>query len=232
MLTVSLVSPSTAAPRLARLGFLVEPNLGHHVDGGYLLVALRGEPSLHHFDPERVEYWQTVESRGEPARLTRDTSVAIDTEFSWGTISLVDRLGVANDYLTFGGHLAADRVGGALVAVFTSRAPILKGGGHSQEWDLAGASVGAFFGRLLLAVDIRPGVEAALASATPLARYGAFIASERIRYLSSPGLRDAQPALWTMLEREDRWLRLMAPADFVAGDRLWRNCTMDGMPAT
>jgi hypothetical protein len=35
-----------------------------------------------------------------------------------------------------------------------------------------------------------------------------------------------------MLEREDRWLRLMAPADFVAGDRLWRNCTMDGMPAT
>jgi len=152
-------------------------------------------------------------------------------EFTWGTISIVDRLGVANDYLTFGGHLAADLVDDDLVAVFTSPAPLLKGGGHSQEWDPSATSVGAFFGRLLLAVDIRPGFESRLAQATPIARYSAFIAGERIRYLSSPGLRDGEPGMSMILEREQRWLRTTAPDDCVAGERLWRECSTDPVTA-
>jgi hypothetical protein len=228
---VIVVNPSAAAPRLASLGFLADSDLGHRVDGGYLLVALRAEPSLHHFDPERVEYWLTADGRGRPARLTYETPVPIEIEFSWGTISIVDRMGVANDYLTFGGHLAADLVDHDLVAVFTSPAPLLKAGGHSQEWDLAGASVGAFFGRLLLAVDLRPGFEEQLAHASPLARYGAFIAGERLRYLSSPGLRDGEPWMSMMLEHEQRWLRTTAPDDCVAGERLWRECSTDPITA-
>lgn len=224
---MTVLDPATAAPRLARLGFLADSDLGHRAGGAYLLVELRDQPSLHHFDPERVDYWLTADGRGRMARLARDSHLPIDAEFTWGTISIVDRLGVANEYLTFGGHLAAGVVDGAVVAVFTSPAPLLKGGGHSQAWDPAAASVGAFFGRLLLAVDVRPGFEALLAQATPLARYGAFVAGERLRYLSSPGLRDGQPEMATMLERERHWLRTTVPADWAAGKRLWLEGSRD-----
>lgn len=218
---MTILDPASAAPRLARLGFLADSDLGHRAGGAYLLVELRGQPSLHHFDPEQVDYWLTADGRGRPARLLADSRLPLDTEFAWGPIRVVDRLGVANEYLSFGGHLAAGVVDGAVVVVFSSPAPLLKAGGHSQACDPAAASVGAFFGRLLLRVDLQPGFEGLLAQATPLARYGAFIAGERLRYLSSPALRDAEPEMALILEHERDWLRTTAPADWEAGKLLW-----------
>ena len=58
---------------------------------------------------------------------------------------------------------------------FTSPVPILRRGGHSQAWDAGADAVGAFFGRLRIAVDIEPGFEATLDEAGPAARYAAFV---------------------------------------------------------
>ena len=49
---------------------------------------------------------------------------------SRGLIRLVDRLGISNEYLTFGGHLDAAEIDDIVVAAFASQAPLLSRGGH------------------------------------------------------------------------------------------------------
>ncbi len=115
---------------------------------------------------------------------------------SWGRIRLTDRLAVTNEYLTFGAHLEAAMLDGVLVACFTSDAPILRSGGHSQGWDEGGEQLGAFFGRMILAVDYVPGFEARIAAARPLARYAAFVADAVTRYRASRPLRERAGACW------------------------------------
>lgn len=226
MTTADLAS---AARRLANLGFLANSDQPHRPggEGAFLMVALREVPSLHHYDPERIDYWVSVDGLGQAASLNRDSRLPGRLDFGWGPVRIVDRLGIANEYLTFGGTLLADLVDGAVVAVFTSAAPLLKRGGHSQEWDLGAASVGAFFGRLLLAVDVRPGFERRLSAATPLARYGAFIVDELSRYEASQALREAAPDLWAWLETERRWLQSTSPADWSAAQQLRLEATTE-----
>lgn len=191
-----------AAARLDRWGFLADPDLPDRPGPARVLVALRDRPTFRHFDPERIEYWRTEAGRGRAATLTRTSRVPLATPFAWGTIRIVDRLAISNEYLTFGGELIADVLDGMTVAVFTSDAPILRRGGHSQPWDPGADRLGAFFGRLLLAVDLLPGFEARLASAEPLGRYAAFIADLVDRYRPTRALRDQDPAVWTLLHAE------------------------------
>jgi hypothetical protein len=199
--------PSEAANLLANLGFLASSDLPDRPGPAYLLVALRPEPTLRHYDPERVDYWLTVAARGVHEVLTRDTRLPIASEFSWGLIRIVDRLKVSNEYLTLGGRLAVESVQGATIAVFTSPAPLLRRGGHSQGWDHGAECLGAFFGRLLVAVDFVPGFEDHLATASPLARYAAFVRDVVGRYRGSPELRSDHPELWTLLDVEERRLQ-------------------------
>lgn len=198
--------PAEAARRLADWGFLAEPDLPDRPGPAHLLVALRDTPTLRHYDPELVEYWATAEGRGVRRSLSRETRMPLDTEFSWGLIRIIDRLGVSNEYVTFGGHLAADEVDGATYAVFVSEAPLLRRGGHSQPWDEGADSLAAFFGRFLLAVDIEPGFEARAAAAPPLTRYAAFIDDEAARYRRSAAMRERDPRFWTLVLAEVRRL--------------------------
>ena len=211
------LEPDTAAPRLTNLGFLSSSDLPDRPGPAYLLVALRASPTLRHFDPELVEYWCSDGGRGAPRRLTRHSTLPIDVAFSWGRIRIVDRLGVTNEYLTFGGRLRAALVDDAVIAVFASPAPILRRGGHSQGWDEGAESLGAFFGRLLLAVDYVPGFEARTASATPTARYAAFVADLVSRYRACPELRARNAVLWTLIQAEERRLRDGRPVDWAVG---------------
>jgi hypothetical protein len=96
-------------------------------------------------------------------------------DYSWGLIRLVDRLGVSNEYLTFGGHLDAALIDDVVVAAFASQVPLLRRGGHSQGWDAGADAIGAFFARLMVAVDFQPGFEQAFATASPLTPYAAFV---------------------------------------------------------
>jgi hypothetical protein len=211
--TLEEVSPAAAAAELAALGFVVHSDLPDRPGPARLLVAIRERPTLRHYDPELVEYWVSDSGRGRPRTLTYDTRLPVATEFSWGLIRIVDRLAVTNEYLTFGGHLTAESINGDVVCAFASPAPLLRRGGHSQGWDHGAECVGAFFGRLLLAVDVVPGFEAEVSAATPAARYAAFIADIVARYRASPILRDCHTELWALLQAEAEAL--------IADDATW-----------
>ena len=215
------LDPASAAPILADLGFIASSDPPDRPGPAYLLVALREAPTLHHYDPEAVEYWVTEAGRGAARTLTRQTRLPIETDFSWGLIRIVDRLQVTNAYLAFGGHLSAAVIDGVVVAVFTSPAPLLRRGGHSQGWDQGADSVGAFFSRFLLAVDYAPGFEGRVARADPLARYAAFLADGLARYRASSRLRDDQPELWTLLQAEERRVQTDHPSEWAGGQALW-----------
>jgi hypothetical protein len=215
------LDPVSAAPLIADLGFLACADLPDRPGRpAYLLVALRENPTLHHYDPELVEYWVSDADRGTKRTLTRDSTLPVDTAFSWGQIRIVDRLHVTNEYLTFGGTLAAEMVDGVLIAVFTSPAPILRRGGHSQGWDQGAESLGAFFSRFLLAVDYAPGFERRAALSDPITRYAAFVNDATVRYRASALLRSQQADLCMLLQAEERRLRAKHPAEWSAGEEL------------
>lgn len=187
-------SLAAAARRLAPWGFLADPDLPDRPGPASLIVALRERPTLRHYDPEEVEFWSTEHGRGARESITRTTRMPFVAGVSWGEIRIVDRLGVANRYVGFGGRCDADRVDDAVIVAITSSAPLLRRGGHSQGWDEGADAVGAFFGRLLVTVDYIPGFEERLAAAPPLARYAAFIADAegRDRILPTSAL-DVRP---------------------------------------
>ena len=218
----SRLDPASAARTMSQFGFLASSDLPDRPGPAYLLVALREVPTLRHYDPEAIEYWVTEAGCGRRRTLTRDTLLPIDIDFSWGLIRIVDRLHVTNEYLTFGGRLAADSIDGVVVAVFTSPAPLLRRGGHSQPWDQGADSLGAYFSRFLVAVDYAPGFEARAAQADPITRYAAFLADAMARYRSSPTLRGDQPDLWTLLQAEERRLRTNRPNAWDGGEVLRR----------
>jgi hypothetical protein len=167
-------------------GFLAHPDLPDGPGPAFLLVALRPRPTLKHYDPEAVEYWVTEHGRGSRHTLTHETSMPRSEDFSWGMIRLVDRLGVSNEYLTFGGHLDAALVDGVVVAAFVSGAPLLRRGGHSQGWDEGADVIGGFFARMMVAIDFKPGFEQAFAVAEPLTRYAAFVRDSYQRRIGRP----------------------------------------------
>lgn len=214
------MDPITAAARLADWGFLADPDLPDRPGPALLLVALRQRPTLRHYDPEVVEYWVTADERGERASLTYASRMPVERDFSWGLIRIVDRLSVSNEYLTFGGHLSAAAVEGVTVAVFSSPAPLLRRGGHSQGWDVGAQDIGAYFGRLMVAVDYAPGFEAKVAAADPVVRYAAFLSDVADRYRQSDGLRQARADLWRLLRSEEDRLRRTSPDAWAAGTAL------------
>ena len=211
------MEPVAAAAKLADWGFLADPDLPDRPGPAYLLVALRDHPTLRHYDPEVVEFWVTNNGRGGRASLTYADPMPIERDFSWGLIRIVDRLSVTNEYLTFGGHLSAASVDRVSVLVFSSPAPLLRRGGHSQVWDVGAQDLGAFFGRLMVAVDYAPGFESKVSGADPVARYAAFVADIADRYRHSDQLRLARGDLWRLLQVEEARLRRDAPEAWAAG---------------
>lgn len=220
--TVQL-DPDAVAHRVAHWGFLASPDLPDRPGPAYLLVALRPTPTLRHYDPEIVEYWVTEGGRGARRTLAHGARMPLTVDFSWGMIRLVDRLHVSNEYLTFGGRLDAATVDDAIVAAFTSPAPLLRRGGHSQGWDAGADAIGAFFGRLMIAVDYKPGFEAGLGAASPLTRYAAFVRDAVARRdARRDARRQAAPdgELDQLLRIEGRRLQAGSPADWAAAGRL------------
>jgi len=210
------IDPAIAAGQLEDWGFLAHSDLPDGVGDAYLLVALRDRPTLRHFDPERIDLWVTRGGRGTPLEITHATP-ELDLGFSWGTVTIVDRLAVSNEYVVFGGHLTSHRVDGMTVVTFASPAPILRRGGHSQGWDEAAVDLAAFFGRVMVAVDYVPGFEAAMSAADPVARYAAFVSDCIARYVAAAALRLQHPRLWTLLRSEATRLESGHPAEWAAG---------------
>ena len=176
------VRAADVAGRIGAWGFLAHPDLPDGPGPASLVVALRASPTMQHYDPEAIDYWVSDGGRGWTTDdHARDPRCRAPRTYSWGLIRLVDRLGISNEYLTFGGHLDAAMVDGVVVAAFASPAPLLRRGGHSQAWDAGADALGGFFARMMVAVDYKPGFEALFAAADPLARYAAFIRDTDLR---------------------------------------------------
>jgi hypothetical protein len=210
----------TAARQLADLGFeLEEP--GQPGQPASLLVALRAEPTLRHFDPEQVNYWVTENGRGRPACLDRQGRLPLESGYAWGRVSITDRLGVVNGFISFGGRVrAALAPDGTAFAVFESPVPILRVSGHSQGLDPLAAEAGAFFGRIKIPIDFVPGAETLIAHATPVTLYGAFVQAVRERLQGARGLRDSNRWLADWSSREAQRLQVAAAADWAAATEL------------
>jgi hypothetical protein len=198
---------------LANLGFeLVEPNRPRGDDTSHLLIALRAQPTLAHFDPEKVDYWTTEVGRGRARLLDRETHYPISSDYSWGRIVATDRLGVRNEFLSFGGALRAQMTSDATALLdFGSRAPILRWSGHSQTTDPLSSEVGAFFARLKVPIDFVPGAEALISSSAPSTLYCAFIQYVRERLTQAKTLREANRWLADWTAREGQRVQAAAP---------------------
>jgi len=217
---------AAAADRVRHWGFLAQPDLPDRPGPAFLLVALRPAPTLQHYDPEAVEYWVTLDGRGRRQTLTHDTPMPRSEDFSWGLIRLVDRLGVSNEYLTFGGRLNAATFDDVVVAAFASPAPLLRRGGHSQGLDPGADAIGAFFGRIMVAVDYTPGFEAMFGKADPLTRYSAFVRDAEARRRTAGRARtdDEVPRL---IQGEAGRLRTIHPTSWEGGADLLRAAVVD-----
>jgi hypothetical protein len=211
-----------AGRALANLGFdlvVPDPTAGNESD--HLLVAVRPAPTLAHFDPEQIDCWTCESGRGKSATFDRETRYPVDTEFSWGTITLTDRLGVANQFLSFGGALRAQMTPDATVLFdFSSYAPILRGSGHSQGVDPVASEAGAFFARIKVPIDFVPGAEALVAKASPLTLYCAFIQHVRDKLAQARGLREANRWLADWSSREAQRMEASAAEQYKAAVEL------------
>ncbi len=207
---------------VADLGFLVHRDLPRDGRDAVLVIAVRDQPTERHFDPEVITYWRTdARGRGVRAEITATSAMPVAARFSWGAIETVDRFGVTNTFVSFGGQLAAWRQDrGTVITTWSSPGPILCRGGHSQGYDHLAAEVSAFFARLLVPIDFVPGAERLVATATPLTRYAAFLrhdvgllrSSDRVRELHGPDAR--------LVSAEGERIRRDEPMAWEAGTQL------------
>ncbi len=213
---MEIIDPIAARQLIDELGFLLVP--GRPVERGraYLIVGLRSAPTLAHFDPELIQLWRNVDGRGARAEIEWSSKEAPDADFSWGEVRIVDRLGVSNEFVTFGGRLEVARIDKVKVCVFSSDAPIVARGGHSQDWEYGAQEIVAFLGRLRAAADPRATLERQMADLSPVARYASFIWDRLLNAMRTEqaGFDRADRLL---LLRERRRLTELSPTDWQAG---------------
>ena len=204
------------------LGFLVRWDLANADHEAILIVALRREATERHFDPELIWYWRTGDDgRGRRRLVSVLSPERTAAPYSWGPIEIVDRLGVTNTFVSFGGSLTLERTApDTLVGTFRSDAPILRRGGHSQRYDDIAAEITGFFGRLLVPIDFRPGAERLVAAASPLARYAAFLQYDQRRLATGELVRGAYGPDARLVNREAGRLARIDPAAWKDGARL------------
>jgi len=216
-----MITTVDPAALVADLGFLVRRDIPTPGHDALLVVALRAAPTERHFDPELILYWRTgADGRGHRAQLTHGSAMPRSTEFSWGPIEIIDRFGISNTFVSFGGSLAADRdAAGTVVTTLRSRGPILRRGGHSQRYDSIAAAVAAFFSRLLVPIDFQPGAERTISAAAPVTRYAAFLQHEVPR-LEIPLVREAYGPDARLVQAEAERLEERDPQAWASGAAL------------
>jgi hypothetical protein len=194
-----------------------------------LVVAVREEPTLRHFDPEVVAFWAPENGRSRPREVDRDSRMPFSGRYEWGRISIADRLGLTNQWLSFGGTVrAADLDDDTTVVLFHSPAPIQRWSGHSQGLDLLTPEMGAFFGRLMIPIDFEPGAEGRIVSTDPLVLYCAFVSDATARSSRSSRYLQADRPFVSWADGEARRLRAAEPAAWAYGGELLRALGVGG----
>lgn len=213
---------SEANELLAELGFtLINGDDPGAAGGANLLVALRATPTERHFDPEEVSYWRFDGEVGRIVTLDRRTPAGDEARFSWGKVRIVDRLGVENDFIAFGGTLrVADPDPQTRLVQFHAPAPIFRWAGHSQGLDWLTDEVGAFFARLMVPIDFEGGAEQRVGEVGPAALYAAFVQDAWRRFAATRIEEEAEPELARWARREGHRLEGSDPEAVKAGREL------------
>ncbi|HEX8026406.1 MAG TPA: hypothetical protein VF484_09380 [Candidatus Limnocylindrales bacterium] len=201
------------AELVADLGFTLVDSHRPGPSGSHLVVALRSRPSERHFDPETVAFYAPAGGRGAMVSVDRRTALRPPLRrVLWGHVHLVDRFAIENRFLSFGGMLRAAEVTGDLTILdLESVGPIVRWGGHSQGTDRLAAEIGAFFGRLIVPIDFRPGVEATVDALPPVVLYAAFLA-DLDRRLAADRRRGVDETLSAWLATERGRIERIEPA--------------------
>jgi hypothetical protein len=210
------------AALVADLGFLVRWDLPADDHDALLVIALRDRPTLRHYDPELIAFWQMGDDgRGHQVDLSLASTMPMERPFTWGEIRIIDRLHVTNTWVSFGGAVSAELVSpGTAVVTFRSAAPILRRGGHSQRYDALAGAVASFFGRLFVPIDFQPGAERHINSIPPEVRYAAFLQHDLPRIASSELVREAYGPDARLVRAEAERLRRRDPDAWQAGGEL------------
>lgn len=210
------------AALVADLGFLVRWDLPSDEHDALLVIALRDRPTLRHYDPELIAFWQMGEDgRGHQVDLGLASPIPMERSFTWGEIKIIDRLHVTNTWVSFGGTVHAELVNpGTAIVTFRSTAPILRRGGHSQRYDALAGAVSSFFGRLFVPIDFQPGAERHINSIPPEVRYAAFLQHDLPRIASSELVREAYGPDARLVRAEAERLRRRDPEAWKAGGEL------------
>ena len=214
------ITPEEAASVMGELGFLVVPGVPGRDSTAYLLVAIRRRPTLAHYDPESVLYWTHAGLHDAPACLDRSVPLPLDLPFSWGTLRVTDRTGVANEFLTFGGRLCAALVEGERIAVFATPGPMIRRGGHSQGWDPGSAHLAAYFARLRACLGRDPDLDSRVTNMSPVARYSTYLAGAIHGFAETPALSIDRHAELRHLRSEAERLHRTHPNEWAVGQRL------------
>lgn len=214
------LTPAEAASVMGDLGFLVVPSVLGRASTAYLLVAIRRRPTLAHYDPEAVLYWTHQGVHDGPAAFDKTVPLPLDLPFSWGSLRVTDRLGVANEYLTFGGRLTAELVDDERIAVFATPGPMVRRGGHSQDWDPGAAHLAAYFGRLRACLGRDAQLDARVTHMTPLARYSAYLSGAINGFAETPALSADRHVELRHLRSEAERLHHEHADDWLSGVRL------------
>ena len=211
-----------AAPLVSNLGFLLRWDIPTAAHDALLVIALRERPTKRHFDPELITFWQAgADGRGHRAELSLLSTVPLERRVSWGPIEVIDRLGVSNTFISFGGRLTAERTeADTVVVTLRSGGPILRRGGHSQRYDQLAAEMTAFFARLLVPIDFVPGAEARIAATPPAVLYAAFLRHEVPRLAASELVREAYGPDARLIRAEAVRLPQRDPGAWEAGSTL------------
>jgi hypothetical protein len=216
------ISVDRAARLMADLGFVAfrtPPDTP--MPGSCLMAVIRDTPTRTHFDPEVATFWVLQEGHGRLQSVDRATSVPHAEPYSWGRILLVDRYGMRNGFVSFGGLLTIDRVGpDARLLIFRSPAPILRLRGHSQRQDRLADDVLAFFARLAPRLWTTPLAERFVATTAPEILYAAFLLHEPAR---RPRSTAPDPVPWeetATLRRELEQMARSLPELLTAGRAL------------
>jgi hypothetical protein len=181
-------------------------------DFGYsrLLVAIRKQPTHHHFDPHRLHFCLRGASGKVRLRTaTLDVPVEESGRVCPGPVSLFDRAEREVEFFTFGATVEVVSNPSALFYAFHSPAPILEltSPGETIVDQLAYEAQGVL-ARMEERWDERydSGFAERLTEIAPDSLYVAILDSILLRYQAAPALQRAFPVLYAALEKEKKHL--------------------------
>lgn len=189
---------------------LEKPHPGSHGYSG-LVVAIRKQPTVKHFDPETVHLYLRDEY-GLPKGTTLSLISPLDGDTAHvcpGIIRLQDRAGEEVDFYTFGGSLETAVRPDEMVVVVRSPAPILELTDKEETvQDELAAETGALLGQVEINwLDDEEGFSHRLAEIDPLQLYKATLGSLLHRFETDAALEQGFSApLHNALRQEKRWL--------------------------